>query len=382
MKLPVPLVGAAARKGARGEDDELMVLDRKPAIFEQHDGSFSDEEEEEAGGEEEFDEAFEAPGGYDIVNSDGGYGHPVGERYDYEESEKSEDEDEHTIQRGVAPPEPGLWDETQPTLSSRGMFEDSSAAPGNDAMIASKSPPHPPQEQRTHALPLRRGINRQQQQQHQHQEPPAFRPLATARPSTFGNPPPPSYNAASAPQRTLPPPPPQQPKRALPDPDQTIRPAANTPPPSRPAEPTANPLLSDAELKAIPTYSALLSRLQTLYASSRSSAPVNLSTELSALLSYSHPNNDTEKVRKFIAALPDESYEAAGDIIIARKRELEDKMREAQRKRRKVVDEKVQDVSGVAEERMRRLEALRKKRDSLRGGVGKLLRENGWAVEL
>jgi hypothetical protein len=408
-KLPVPLVGAAARR--EDNDDELVVLDRKPQIF---------DEEERFSDEEEFDETAEVPGGYDD-NSDNDYGY-TGEHDGYEESEKSED-DENATQR-VAPPEPGLWDDTQQTLSSRGLFDHSTV--GKETFVED-TPPQQQQQQRTHAVPLRG--NRFSPPQPK--EPSTFRPLATARSTTFVaasstafgnvNPSASSSSAFANPpvlyppplqqqQRPLPPtqhqhqqrhqqhqqhlplpptqqqqhslPPPQQ-QRSLPphDPDQTIR-------LSRPTSPTANtplantPLLADSDLRSIPSYAALLSRLQDLYLSSRSAAPPNLSTELFTLLSYSYPSKEVSKVSKFITALPDDAYEAAGDIIVARKRELEDRLREMQRKRRKLVEARTEEVREVAEERVRRLEMLRKKREELRGGVGKLLRENGWAVEL
>ncbi|KAI5854139.1 hypothetical protein BZA05DRAFT_393333 [Tricharina praecox] len=81
------------------------------------------------------------------------------------------------------------------------------------------------------------------------------------------------------------------------------------------------------------------------------------------------------------AALPDAAYEAAGDIIVARKRELEEKIREAGRKRRRVVAARVDTVKVVAEDKMHRLERLTKRREGLRGSVGRLLVENGFAVE-
>ena len=79
--------------------------------------------------------------------------------------------------------------------------------------------------------------------------------------------------------------------------------------------------------------------------------------------------------------LPDSAYEAAGDIIVARKRELEEKMREAGRKRRRVVDARVDSVKAGAEDKVDRLEKLTKRREGLRGSVGRLLKENGFAVE-
>jgi hypothetical protein len=422
-KLPVPLVGAAAR---RGGSDDLVMLDQKPDVFmrrDQLEETFSDGDEEG----EEYDEASEMPGGYDI-NSDNGYGYvgEEGEGYEFDdESEKSEN-DEDTTQRVVVPPEPGLWDDTVQTLSSRGLFDHTTIE--NEAFVREPPPPQSerPQQkdfrmqkpvqngkycfsallqilidtdpQRIHSLPLRdNGMSRKVPPKPK--EPAVFRPIAITRSLFTGAPSSAFSNPQSAPTNRPPglnngpsaafvnPPLLQSPQpvqvrqhQTFEDIDRTIRPSTATS--LSPATPPAiTPLLTDTELKAIPTYTALLTHLQNSYASSRSSVPQNLESELSTLLAYSYPSNDIEKVRKFFTALPDNAYEAAGDIIVTRKRELEEKMREAGRKRRKVVGENVNNIRSVAEERMSRLEALREKRDGLRGGVGKLLRENGWTVE-
>ena len=99
---------------------------------------------------------------------------------------------------------------------------------------------------------------------------------------------------------------------------------------------------------------------------------------MKTLLAYAYPNKDIERPQKFFEALPDDSYEQAGDIILAMKRDLEDKLKKAGRKRRKVVAESVENVRGVADERVERLKLLEEKRQQLRGGVGRLLMENGF----
>ena len=102
--------------------------------------------------------------------------------------------------------------------------------------------------------------------------------------------------------------------------------------------------------------------------------------ELENLVKYNYGNRDTGAPAKFFAELPDGAYEEAGEVLLAKKRETEEKIKEAARKRRKVVDEGAEEVRSVAEDTVKRLALLKEKREQLKGGVGLLLKQSGLAI--
>lgn len=102
-----------------------------------------------------------------------------------------------------------------------------------------------------------------------------------------------------------------------------------------------------------------------------------MAMELDNLMRYNYNNRDSGAPAKFFAELPDAAYEEAGQVILARKREIEEQLKEAARKRRKVVEDGAEEIRSVAEDTVKRLGLLKEKREQLRGGVGLLLRQSG-----
>jgi len=139
------------------------------------------------------------------------------------------------------------------------------------------------------------------------------------------------------------------------------------------------PLLSDSELVEIPSYDELLLRLQRIHTDSRSAPPRNLETELEALVEYAYPSRDLAKPKDFFGRLADDAYENAGAVMARKKRELEAKINEASVRRRGLARGRAQEVQRVAERCVGRLGTLQARREQLRGGVGRLLAENGFS---
>jgi hypothetical protein len=417
-KLPVPVVGAARnnvpntklqheRSNSRSSD--IVPLDVKPPIFE----DASEEEEEDY-----FDDDSEIAAIYDdpsYYGGDSGMYEPS--------SEKFEDEDD-TVQPGNATG--ALW-QNETTINSS-LFDESvqerASTPktkGKEVRIQDRPPFNGSFPDLTEPTSTDSSTDRTVLPYRGSREP--IRPTEPSRfaprPTNIANPPlnpiytrtepPPSnqnYNRAEPPpsnqnyNRPSPEPPrfsfrkdvaplPGNKQIRLPsikptpppeDPDRTIRVntplsppyATPTPPPS-----AATPYLSDDELRSIPSLDALLSQLGETYASSRSS-PSDLDHELKTLLQYDYPTKSLERPTRFFEALPDESYEKAGDIIRDRMEEIQDRMKETAKKRHKVSEGHMEKVVPVAQERADKLKILLERGELLKGGVGKLLMENGF----
>ncbi|KAI5792658.1 hypothetical protein FPQ18DRAFT_16587 [Pyronema domesticum] len=380
-KLPVPVIGAARnnvpntklqheRSNSRSSD--IVPLDVKPPIFE----DASEEEEEDY-----FDDDSEIAAIYDdpsYYGGDSGMYEPS--------SEKFEDEDD-TVQPGNTTG--ALW-QNETTINSS-LFDKSvqehrmvlpyrgsrePIRPTEPSRFAPRptniaNPPLNPIYARTEPPPSNQNYNRaepplgNQNYNRPSPEPPRF-PLRKDVAPLPGN------KQIRLPS-IKPTPPPE-------DPDRTIR--ANTPlspPYATPTPPpsAATPYLSDDELRSIPSLDALLSQLGETYTSSRSS-PSDLDHELKTLLQYDYPTKSLERPTRFFEALPDESYEKAGDIIRDRMEEIQDRMKETAKKRHKVSEGHMEKVVPVAQERADKLKILLERGELLKGGVGKLLIENGF----
>lgn len=105
-----------------------------------------------------------------------------------------------------------------------------------------------------------------------------------------------------------------------------------------------------------------------------------MAQELETIIKFAYPERDTTRPTRFFEALPDDAYEHAGEEILRQKREIEEKLKLAGRKRRKLVDEKVKDLEAVAQERLERLERLNALRQQFRRGVAGLLSMSGMSV--
>ena len=187
------------------------------------------------------------------------------------------------------------------------------------------------------------------------------------------------------------------------DPDRTVRPAASSAPVPTPAgfppqapstspattptgaAPPSTPLattpyFSSAELRAIPTYKDLLTRLAARHSAACSAAPPqqDLEGELKTLLQYDFPSRSPDRPREFFAALPDEAQDAAGELIAARMAQLQDRIAATTRKRRTLAAEHAARIHAPAREREDKLLVLLRRGEMLRGGVGRLLVENGF----
>ena len=211
--------------------------------------------------------------------------------------------------------------------------------------------------------------------------------------------------ASEPPPRPAPPPvaPPPFWQTAPDDPDRTVRPAASpasvpTPaglPPQAPSTSLATtptgaapppaplattPYFSSAELRAIPTYKDLLARLAARHSAA---CPVvspqqDLEGDLRTLLQYDFPSRSPDRPREFFAALPDEAQDAAGELIAARMAQLQDRIAATACKRRTLAAEHAARIHAPAREREDKLLVLLRRGEMLRGGVGRLLVENGF----
>ncbi|KAI5777810.1 hypothetical protein EDC01DRAFT_390261 [Geopyxis carbonaria] len=222
-------------------------------------------------------------------------------------------------------------------------------------------------------LPTRRiHTSGQQQQQQQHQHHPQSR-------VQFDVPPPPSQMP--------------QPRQHYDDPDRTIRPTESSeppaapkpqpPPPQGPPSPgsddlPAEPLLTDDQLRAHSTYDSLLASLANSHAATRIATPENLENELKKFIEYDYEQSNTNRPARFFEELNDTDYEAAGAVIAAKKKELQERMAENRKKRRRVVETSREGAREAAEARVRKLEGLKDARARLRGRLDDVLAENGW----
>ncbi|KAI5812042.1 hypothetical protein BZA77DRAFT_325355 [Pyronema omphalodes] len=391
-KLPVPVVGAARnnvpntklqheRSNSRSSD--IVPLDVKPPIFE----DASEEEEDYFDDDSEIAAIYDDPSYY---GGDSGMYEPS--------SEKCEDEDD-TVQPGNATG--ALW-QNETTINSS-LFDESvqehrtvlpyrgsreAIRPTEPSRFAPRpiniaNPPVNPIYTRTEPPPSNQNYGRTE-------APPSNQNYSRAEPPLSNQ----NYNRPSPEQSRFPlrkdvAPLPGNKQIRLPsikptpppeDPDRTIR--VNTPlsPPyaaPTPSPSAATPYLSDDELRSIPSLDALLSQLGEAYASSRSS-PSDLDHELKTLLQYDYPTKSLERPTRFFEALPDEAYEKAGEIIRDRMEEIQDRIKETAKKRHKVSEGHMEKVVPVAQERADKLKILLERGELLKGGVGKLLMENGF----
>ena len=126
QKLPVPLVGAAARKKAEGRDEKPMLFQQQqqeegdvfPLLnFDVRDEEYDDDSFADHDGYGDGDGYSRYPEDVPYGTDRGGVGVPDELEYDDEDEEKSEDEEDVT--QRVAPGG-GLWDDTRTT---GGMFD-------------------------------------------------------------------------------------------------------------------------------------------------------------------------------------------------------------------------------------------------------------------
>lgn len=139
-------------------------------------------------------------------------------------------------------------------------------------------------------------------------------------------------------------------------------------------------ILPDSELRTIGTYGELLNALHERYISTRSQPPADIPGELATTLKFAYPELDEARPVRFFESLSDEAYESAGRAIIEKKRELEDKIASAGRKKRKVVLNRMHGLEDEADIKIRRLEALREVRRKFAEGVAGLLRQGGLSL--
>lgn len=116
-----------------------------------------------------------------------------------------------------------------------------------------------------------------------------------------------------------------------------------------------------------------------MHRSSRAASlsPDQLASELSALANHAFPTRDESRPRTFLARLGDDDYARAGELIVQRKRELEEHLGRAAHKRRRLAEEMQQQVETVAAVRVARLQATVQRREQLRGQIGGLLKMGG-----
>ncbi|CUS10836.1 unnamed protein product [Tuber aestivum] len=137
------------------------------------------------------------------------------------------------------------------------------------------------------------------------------------------------------------------------------------------------PLIPDSELAAITSYQGLISALSSLRSASYASIPqTQLPTEITELANSYYPH-DTSKPSNFFRGLDDKQHAAAGDFILSKKREIETLLADCVTKRRATVEGMKGEVEKVAEVRVKKLRMTEERREVLRGGIGKVLRESG-----
>ncbi|TGZ82625.1 hypothetical protein EX30DRAFT_363131 [Ascodesmis nigricans] len=377
MKLPVPSFG---KKAVKGEDDKK-----------------SEDGEQQAVGQHSDDYGYTDADSYDYPVADGGYQNGD-EQYDDEDyDEQYEDANGH-----YDPGDNGhygyevkqehrddmMWRDETPSITEhdfgqQGEYEDAprSSSPPRTQKTRSGSFHYRPQ-------PMKEAANRQRAPAHgtffsrrQSIPDPVPPQLPIQRPATVipaptAFPPPAPTRRQVTIRQSSP-----SGRPPLPDSDRTV-----CPPYTRESTlpltitPDIRPLLTDAELRAIPTYPTLLSTLQSRYLTSRSTPPANMTHELESILKFAYPEQDTTRPTRFFEDLPDDAYDTAGDAIVQKKREIEDRIRDVGRKRRRVVEERVKELGPVAEDRVERLRRLRELREEFRRGVAGLLNMGGMSL--
>lgn len=136
-------------------------------------------------------------------------------------------------------------------------------------------------------------------------------------------------------------------------------------------------LLPESELSALPTYASLIAALATLRSKHHTIIPPSqLPSELDELARSYYPH-DSRKPEKFFNKLDDKQHALAGEYILEKKRDLEGKLAGVAAKRRRVVEDMKEEVEKAAEVRIVKLRRTEERREVLRGGIGKVLREGG-----
>ncbi|KAH0608643.1 uncharacterized protein H6S33_001777 [Morchella sextelata] len=136
-------------------------------------------------------------------------------------------------------------------------------------------------------------------------------------------------------------------------------------------------LLPPTELSTIRTFPDLLTHLSTLRSKSHTTIPATqLPGEIDELARSYYPH-DPRVPERFFNSLDDRQHAAAGEYILGRKREMEKQLEGVVAKRRRVVEGMVAEVAAVAEVRVGKLGRTEERREVLKGGVGRMLREAG-----
>ncbi|KAI5837997.1 hypothetical protein DFP73DRAFT_588649 [Morchella snyderi] len=136
-------------------------------------------------------------------------------------------------------------------------------------------------------------------------------------------------------------------------------------------------LLPATDLATIRTFPDLLTHLSALRAKSHTIIPdPQLPGEIDGLARSYYPH-DPRVPERFFNRLDDRQHAAAGEYILGRKREMEKQLEGVVAKRRRVVEEMVREVGAVAEVRVGKLGRTEERREVLKGGVGRMLREAG-----
>ncbi|CAZ84710.1 unnamed protein product [Tuber melanosporum] len=168
-----------------------------------------------------------------------------------------------------------------------------------------------------------------------------------------------------------------RPQRREPAPERQAKAAEQNKSPSQDRNADFTPLIPDSELTAIASYQDLISALSSLRSASYASIPqTQLPTEITELANSYYPH-DTSKPSNFFKKLDDKQHAAVGDFILSKKRETEILLADCVTKRRAMVEGMKEEVEKVAEVRVKKLRMTEERREVLRGGIGKVLRESG-----
>ncbi|PWW74342.1 hypothetical protein C7212DRAFT_365335 [Tuber magnatum] len=168
-----------------------------------------------------------------------------------------------------------------------------------------------------------------------------------------------------------------KPQRREPAPERQAKAVEQSKRPSQDRNTDFTPLIPDSELAAITSYQDLISALSSLRSASYASIPqTQLPTEITELANSYYPH-DTSKPSNFFKKLDDKQHAAAGDFILSKKREIETLLADCVTKRRAMVGGMKEEVEKVAEVRVKKLRMTEERREVLRGGIGKVLRESG-----
>lgn len=136
-------------------------------------------------------------------------------------------------------------------------------------------------------------------------------------------------------------------------------------------------LLPDTELSKFRTLPDLLTHLTALRAASHTTiSTTQLPLEIDELARSYYPH-DPRKPERFFNRLDDAQHAAAGEYILGKKREMEEQLAGVVAKRRRLVEGMRGEVADVAEVRVVKLRRTEERREMLRGGVGRMLREAG-----